>query len=75
MENEEDALFHNELENPGCPSDGESVSSDTSGSAPGSVQGDEDGPVITVCKWDDGTSCFEDQETLDKLVRHLHDCS
>lgn len=47
------------------------ISSDTSGSLPGSPGADEDGDVITICRWD---GCNQDLRTLDALVRHVHDC-
>jgi len=51
--------------------DDEGISSDTSGSLPGSPGVDEDPDVVTVCKWDE---CGQDLLTLDALVRHVHDC-
>jgi hypothetical protein len=47
------------------------ISSDTSGSLPGSPGADEDGDVVTICRWD---GCNQDLRTLDALVRHVHDC-
>ena len=51
--------------------DDEGISTDTSGSLPGSPGVDEDPDVVTVCKWDE---CGQDLQTLDALVRHVHDC-
>jgi hypothetical protein len=51
--------------------DDEGISTDTSGSLPGSPGIDEDPDVVTVCRWDD---CNQDMQTLDALVRHVHDC-
>ena len=52
--------------------DDDGISSDTSGSVPGSIVGDaEDGDVIIICRWD---KCDLDLRTLDALVRHVHDC-
>jgi predicted RNase H-like HicB family nuclease len=47
------------------------ISTDTSGSVPGSPGVEEDGDTITVCRWD---GCNQDLKTLDALVRHVHDC-
>ena len=47
------------------------ISTDTSGSLPGSPGADEDADVVTICRWDE---CHQDLRTLDALVRHVHDC-
>lgn len=47
------------------------ISTDTSGSLPGSPGAEDDGDTITICRWD---GCNEDLRTLDALVRHVHDC-
>lgn len=47
------------------------ISTDTSGSLPGSPGPEEDGDVVTVCRWD---GCNQDMRTLDALVRHVHEC-
>jgi len=47
------------------------ISTDTSGSLPGSPGPEEDLDVVTVCRWD---GCNQDSGTLDALVRHVHDC-
>ena len=47
------------------------ISTDTSGSLPGSPGLDEDLDIVTVCRWD---ACNQDLRTLDALVRHVHDC-
>ena len=51
--------------------DDDGISTDTSSSIPGSPGAEEDGEVITICKWDE---CNQDMTTLDALVRHVHDC-
>jgi hypothetical protein len=61
-----------ELAAPHVEDDDDGISSDSSGSVPGSVIGDaEDGDVVTICRWD---YCGQDMRTLDALVRHVHDC-
>jgi hypothetical protein len=52
--------------------DDDGISTDTSGSLPGSPGAEDDGDAITICRWD---SCNQDLRTLDALVRHVHDCS
>jgi hypothetical protein len=47
------------------------ISTDTSGSLPGSPGADEDADAVTICRWDE---CQQDLRTLDALVRHVHDC-
>jgi len=51
--------------------DDDGISTDTSGSLPGSPGAEEDGDTVTVCRWD---GCDKDLRTLDALVRHVHDC-
>ena len=51
--------------------DDDGISTDTSGSLPGSPGADEDADVVTICRWDE---CHQDLRTLDALVRHVHDC-
>ena len=51
--------------------DDDGISTDTSGSLPGSPGADEDGDTVTICRWD---GCDQDLRTLDALVRHVHDC-
>jgi hypothetical protein len=51
--------------------DDNGISTDTSGSLPGSPGAEDDGDVITICRWD---GCNQDLRTLDALVRHVHDC-
>lgn len=51
--------------------DDDGISTDTSGSLPGSPGADEDADAVTICRWDD---CNQDMQTLDALVRHVHDC-
>jgi hypothetical protein len=52
--------------------DDNDISSDTSGSLPGSPGAEEDGDAVTICRWD---GCNRDLRTLDALVRHVHDCT
>ena len=59
-----------ELEHPQIDDDDAGISTDTSGSLPGSPGAEEDTDTITVCRWD---GCNEDLRTLDALVRHVHD--
>jgi len=51
--------------------DDDGISTDTSGSIPGSPGAEEDGDIVTICRWD---GCNRDLKTLDALVRHVHDC-
>lgn len=51
--------------------DDDGISTDTSGSIPGSPGAEEDTDAVTVCRWD---GCNQDLKTLDALVRHVHDC-
>jgi hypothetical protein len=51
--------------------DDDGISTDTSGSLPGSPGADEDADAVTICRWD---GCHKDLRTLDALVRHVHDC-
>ncbi|KAF3080951.1 hypothetical protein TWF569_011731 [Orbilia oligospora] len=47
------------------------VSSDTSGSVPGTPrEDDEHGEQVTVCRWE---GCEKDMGNMDDLVRHIHD--
>lgn len=59
-----------ELEHPRIDDDDAGISTDTSGSLPGSPGAEEDTDTITICRWD---GCNEDLRTLDALVRHVHD--
>lgn len=52
--------------------DDNDISSDTSGSLPGSPGAEEDADAVTFCRWD---GCNGDLRTLDALVRHVHDCT
>jgi hypothetical protein len=51
--------------------DDNDISSDTSGSLPGSPRPEEDADAVTVCRWD---NCNQNLKSLDALVRHVHDC-
>lgn len=55
----------------GVDDEDDGISTDTSGSLPGSPGADEDADAITICRWDE---CHQDLRTLDALVRHVHDC-
>ncbi|KAF3930436.1 hypothetical protein ABW20_dc0103485 [Dactylellina cionopaga] len=47
------------------------ISSDTSGSVPGTPrEDDEHGEQITVCRWE---GCEKDMGNMDDLVKHIHD--
>jgi hypothetical protein len=48
------------------------ISSDTSGSLPGTPGAEEDADAVTICRWN---NCNRDLRTLDALVRHVHDCT
>jgi len=62
-----------EIEEAHVEGEDDGISTDTSGSLPGSPGADEDSevPPTTVCKWD---GCMQNLRTLDALVRHVHDC-
>ena len=59
-----------ELQHPQIDDDDAGISTDTSGSLPGSPGVEEDTDTVTICRWD---GCNEDLRTLDALVRHVHD--
>ncbi|KAF3932272.1 hypothetical protein ABW19_dt0203964 [Dactylella cylindrospora] len=47
------------------------ISSDTSGSVPGTPrEDDEHGEQVTVCRWE---GCEKDMGNMDDLVKHIHD--
>ncbi|KAF3929177.1 hypothetical protein AA313_de0201941 [Arthrobotrys entomopaga] len=47
------------------------ISSDTSGSVPGTPrEDDEHGEQVTLCKWE---GCEKDMGNMDDLVKHIHD--
>jgi hypothetical protein len=62
-----------EIEETHVEADDDGISTDTSGSLPGSPGADDDNeiPPTTICKWDE---CMQNMRTLDALVRHVHDC-
>ncbi len=59
-----------EIHQPQIDDDDAGISTDTSGSLPGSPGAEEDGDTVTICRWD---GCNQDLRTLDALVRHVHD--
>src|SRR5271155_1763578 len=60
-----------EIQDTHVDDDDDGISTDTSSSLPGSPGAEDDGDVVTICRWD---GCNQDLRTLDALVRHVHDC-